>query len=240
MRTLDDRTVEVWLVRSGEASDAELLARYLRLLTREERDRMDRYRFEPDRHRFLVTRALVRTALSRYEPVAPADWRFTTGPHGRPEIAPDAGSRLRFNLSRTDGLVACAVAAERDVGVDVEATDGRAATAEIAEHFFSPSEVAALRATPEDRRRDRFFTYWTLKEAYIKARGLGLAIPLEQISFRVGDEITIAIDARLGDDPASWQFFHTRPSERHSLAVAIRRSGDDVTVAIHETIPLVD
>ena len=94
---------------------------------------------------------------------------------------------LRFNLSHTDGLVVCLVAVEREIGVDVEHT-ARAGSVgiEIAERFSSPSEVAELRSLPFADQRSRFFDYWTLKEAYIKARGLGLHLPLDQFSFHLG------------------------------------------------------
>ncbi len=134
---------------------------------------------------------------------------------------------IRFNLSNTRGLIACLVALDRDVGVDVEDTERASSAVDIADRFFSPGEVRALRALPQERQRARFFEYWTLKESYIKARGMGLAIPLDQFSFHLDDgpAIGISFDPRLGDDRSAWQFALYQPSARHTMAAAIRSGG---------------
>ena len=105
--------------------------------------------------------------------------------HGRPEILdrPAGVPDLRFNLSHTDGLIACAVTIGREVGVDVEHV-GRRLTHDIAGRFFAPREVADLKSLPVAEQPRVFFDYWTLKEAYIKARGFGLALPLGDFAFR--------------------------------------------------------
>lgn len=231
-------TVDVWLTRPDRVSDPALLQSYERLLDDEERERRARFRFERDRHTYLVSHALVRTSLSRYATVAPSGWRFATAEHGRPELDPRHDLPLRFNLSHTDGLAACAVTAGADVGVDVEATNGRVATLEVAGRFFSPAEAADLRGLEGDDLLRRFFTYWTLKESYIKARGLGLALPLEGFSFDVSGAGPVTISFHgLDDDPADWQFSQQWPTERHSLAVAVRRPGTDLNVRVRETVP---
>src|SRR5690606_33310169 len=111
-----------------------------------------------------------------------------------PDLAPgQTDVPLVFNLSHTDGLIACAVSRGREVGVDVEWLDRRGGDIDVADRFFSRYEVQALYAQPPERRRDRFFRYWTLKESYIKARGMGLALPLDRFSFELdrGGAITI-------------------------------------------------
>jgi 4'-phosphopantetheinyl transferase len=133
---------------------------------------------------------------------------------------------LLFNLSNTPGLAVCLVSGAREGGVDVEDTERPGEKIEIADRFFAPSEVTALRALPKEAQRDRFFDYWTLKEAYIKARGMGLAIPLDQFAFDVaGPTIRIWIDSRLSDDAGSWEFALSSPTSRHRLAVALRGRG---------------
>ncbi len=109
--------------------------------------------FERDRRAFLLTRALVRTTLSRYAAVGPADWTFVANVHGRPEILdrPAGVPDLRFNMSHTDGLIACAVTIGREVGVDVEHIDRRL-THDVAGRFFAPAEVSDL--TPPAPRRN--------------------------------------------------------------------------------------
>ena len=101
---------------------------------------------------------------------------------GKPTIAhPKDIAPLSFNLSHTERLIVCLVALDREVGVDAEDTERAGETVEVADRFFSPTEVAALRALPAQSRRRRFFQYWTLKEAYIKARGMGLSLPLKPV-----------------------------------------------------------
>jgi len=172
------------------------------------------------RRRFAVAHALVRRTLSSYAGVAPAEWRFRSGPHGKPEIEPEPGlPPLRFNLSHTEGLCACAVTLGRDIGVDVEMTARRADRAAIARRFFAPEEAAAIDALPE-----LFFDYWTLKEAFIKACGRGMSLPLRQFSFRIGErgEPEFSFGPELAEDPSHWRFFRHAPTPRHLGAVAVR------------------
>lgn len=251
------RDVHIWYVEYEDLCDPVLLARYRELMTPDERERHGRFVFDRDRHQFLVTRALVRTTLSRYAPVAPPQWRFVANAYGRPEIACAEtaraaglpawpGPRLWFNLSNTRGLIACAVTARYDeVGVDVEHLDRDSRTIDIADRFFSPREVTALRAVPAARRQERFFVYWTLKEAYIKARGMGLSIPLEQFSFDVdgGDDIRIAFEPELGDSPQAWRFGLFAVARRYLLAAAVRArspSPSNVRFAAARCVPLAD
>ncbi len=125
----------------------------------------------------------------------------TAGP--RSSIGPPACPDLRFNISHTDGLIACAVTIGREVGVDVEHV-GRRLTHDVAGRFFAPREVADLRALPDDEQQRVFFDYWTLKEAYIKARGFGLALPLGDFAFKLNppDAPAITFEPALEDDPA--------------------------------------
>jgi 4'-phosphopantetheinyl transferase len=232
----------LWYVFPDALTDSVLLDAYYQLLCPEERDQHKRFRFAKGRHEYLVTRALVRTVLSHYVAVDPRTWQFEKNTYGKPAIAyPHDILPLSFNLSNTNGLVVCLVALDREVGVDVEDMERPGKTVEIADSFFSPAEVAALRALPGEARRDRFFTYWTLKESYIKARGMGLSLPLDRFSFHLagGCPVRISFDSRLGDEPDSWQFAQFRPTSRHVIAVAIRRGVDsDLTIQLRQTVPL--
>lgn len=215
---------------------------YLELLLPDERARHDRYIFARDRLQYLATRALVRTVLSQYADVAPTAWRFATGERGKPYIVgPDPSLALHFNLSNTRGLIVCAVSrAHRRLGCDTEDITRRTETVAIAEHYFSPLEVAALTALPESRHRERFFSYWTLKESYIKARGLGLALPLDQFSFLLDGrpEIGIAFDPRLADDPRRWRFDLRRLGARHFVALGVDTDGAGLDVQVAGFVPL--
>ena len=201
---------------------------------------MARFVFERDRRSFLITRALVRTTLSRYAAVPPAEWAFIANVHGRPEILdrPRGVPDLRFNLSHTEGLIACAVTIGREVGVDVEHVQRRL-THDIADRFFAPREVQDLKALPADEQPKAFFDYWTLKEAYIKARGFGLALPLADFAFQLSPAAPprISFEPSLDDDPATWQFAQDWPTPTHRLAVAVRRDGADLPIRIRFTVP---
>ncbi len=197
--------------------DPELLDRYLALLTPEEREQHGRFVFEKRRHEFLVTRALVRTVLSGYGTVPPEAWRFVRGEHGRPSLDPPGA--LDFNLSNGPGLVACAVARVR-VGVDLEPYERGGTIVSLASRVFSPAERKALDALPEPDRADHALSLWTLKEAYLKARGAGLSLPLQQLEFTVGGaSVTAAFGPALRDRPARWSF-RVCDHAGHRLAVA--------------------
>jgi 4'-phosphopantetheinyl transferase len=204
----------------GPERSAALLA----VLSDDERVRLRRFRFERDRRTYLVAHALVRNTLSRYADVPPEAWQFRAGSHGRPEISAPA-TQLRFSLSHTAGLAACAVILERDIGVDVE-NRSRPAAAEVAERFFSERERRDLRRASIDHRDGKFLEYWTLKEAYVKARGLGLSLPLEQFSVypERGGQWRIAFEPPLNDDPAQWWLWSSRVGNNHQAALAIGMS----------------
>jgi 4'-phosphopantetheinyl transferase len=240
MDLLPLNSVHVDLVHTDSGDAWAHRDEYLALMSPDEHERMARFVFERDRRRFLLTRALVRTMLSRYAHVPPAEWAFITNVHGRPEILdrPAGTPDLRFNISHTDGLIACAVTIGREVGVDVEHI-GRRLMHDVASRFFAPREVAALsRLSDEDQQRV-FFDYWTLKEAYIKARGFGLALPLADFAFDLAPPSPpqISFDPSLEDDPSTWQFMQDWPTPQHRLGLAVRREGHDLPVRIRTVVP---
>ena len=226
MLALARRDVHLWVASYDDVAH-ELQAAYLTLLNEEERQNQQRFYFERDRLRYLVTRALVRSVLSRYAPIAPEEWRFATNSYGRPHIAgaPTAASDIRFNLSHTHSLIVLGVTLGRELGVDVENVRTRSASIQIADSFFAPEEVADLARVPVEHRQHRFFEYWTLKESYIKARGMGLSIPLDKFSFhyRADGAVELSVCAELEDDPCRWQFWHLQPAPGYLLAVCAER-----------------
>jgi 4'-phosphopantetheinyl transferase len=240
---LDDEA-HLWVARPFDIRAPELLAAYDAMMTAEEREKVSRFRFEKDRHTSMVTRALVRTTLSRYADVAPRDWRFVANPYGRPEIdEPREARALRFNLSHTDGLVVCLVSRGREVGVDVEDRTRGGDLLDVADRFFSPLEVKALRALPLKEQMDRFFLYWTLKESYIKARGMGLSLSLSAFSFELdspGRGIRILFDPGFEDEPGRWRFSALSYGRRHALAAGVEAgSFSEPRLVLRETIPLI-
>ena len=227
---LESGESHVWLVHEQSIDSPAVLSRYRELLDGEERARCERFVFPADQHRALVTRALVRTILSRYEDCRPEAWRFRSNAYGRPEIESPSADGLRFNLSHTRGLVACIVSLNREVGVDVENRLRGGRLIDVAHRFFAPFEVQSLEATAPERQLARFFTYWTLKESYIKARGMGLAIPLADFWFcldEAAENIRIELNPRLGDSPERWSFEFEHLSIAHSLATAVEKRTPD-------------
>jgi 4'-phosphopantetheinyl transferase len=234
-------TACLYLATPDDLDDPVLRRRGENLLTSEELARRDGYAFEQGRREFLLTRVLARASLSRHAPVAPEEWRFAIGEHGRPEIATPSVP-LSFNLSNTDGLVVCLVSADAEVGVDVEAIDRRLETDLIVDRYFSPGESAAVRAAPESRRQSCFFEYWALKEAYLKARGLGLSVPMRGFSFdrEDGEPIRVSFSTELADHSAHWSFALLRPTPRHVVATAMRFDAEPPELRVVWTRPLRD
>ena len=237
---LPENGVAIWLTFLADIGDSERAA-YRKLLDPHEAERHERYKVAGARDEFLVGRALVRTTLSRYRDTAPADWRFETNRHGRPAIIGEAAGGLVFNLSHTRGLVALAVSRGCEIGVDVEAVGRESATFDLAGRYFSPSEAAWVRAATGPALAERFFAVWTLKEAYIKARGMGLALPLDGFSFALDDATdrpTIAFHEGCPDDPARWAFLRRSVSDDHRLAFAASPPDRIDAVRVLRTVPL--
>jgi 4'-phosphopantetheinyl transferase len=214
--------VDVWLTSLSDVSRAEASA-YLQLLSEPELAQWQRFVVEDARLQYLVTRALVRTTLSRYADVPAGTWRFETNAYGRPHISqPSVSSNLRFNLSNTTGLVACAVSIDVETGIDVENITRPVDADEVAPSVFAPEELADFRHARLEDRRDRFFSYWTLKESYIKARGMGLSIPLDAFWFELGGRSPLLrVTDRCPDTPDRWRFYLYAPTEEHMMAVAV-------------------
>jgi 4'-phosphopantetheinyl transferase len=238
---LTSAEIHLWLA-FYETVPEHLHARYRTLLTDAERAQESRFHFASDRLRYLVTRALVRTVLSRYVPIAPADWTFSTDAYGRPEIANELADDppLSFNISHTRSLIVLAVSRKRALGVDVENSRDRKVSMDIANRFFSQVEASDLFAIPNVLQHDRFFEYWTFKESYIKARGMGLSIPLDKFSFRYPNDrsVEISILPELGDDAARWQFWQFRPAPEYLVAVCAEQLESAPQVTVKRIIPL--
>jgi 4'-phosphopantetheinyl transferase len=223
LERLDSSQIRLWLAFPDDVTEPPLLDEYRQLLSPEELRRHQRFHFERDRHRFLVTRAMVRTVLSKYAEAPPRDWRFDVNVWGRPSIARGHGpaSGIDFNVSHADGIVVLAVALGRVVGVDVENVRTQRVDIEIADRYFAAAEVRALRALPREQQQRRFFAYWTLKESYIKARGAGLSIPLDRFAFDLEDSarITLTVDLSLRDSAERWACWQVQLGDDYLAAV---------------------
>ena len=184
--------VHLWVAELDGAGDL------VDVLSPDELERAERYRHPTDRARFVACRGVLRGLLASYLDRSPRAVRFAYGRQGKPTLDMESSTLdLRFNASRRGNLALYAVASGRDVGVDLEPVDPTFATREVAERFFSPREVEALRALPEVQQTEAFFHCWTRKEAYLKALGTGLSIPLDSFDVSLAPGAPPAIlDAR--------------------------------------------
>jgi 4'-phosphopantetheinyl transferase len=207
---------------SAFAADAHRLARAVSWMSPPERERYTRFRHDRDRWMFALGREMARVLVGDALGVAPDAWIWREGPHGRPEIAAPSGD-LHFNLSHSAGVVVCVLGRGRAVGVDVEDLTRRAPDPAIVPRYCSPAETDDISAQSAGWR-DRFLTYWTLKEAYLKARGLGIAVHLSDISFTLGadpNRARIGFRESLAGTDDRWVFHLSHLEPHHLAAVAI-------------------
>lgn len=243
MLTLAPGEIDIWVAMVGDAFDADLAARFDRVLSADERARHGKFLFEKDRRRYLMTRALVRYVLSRYAPIASAQWRFEATAFGRPFIVDPhpAVEDLTFNISHSDQVVLLALTRACRLGVDVEDLH-RAVPLDIADSFFSAGEVRQLRSLPPASQARRFLDFWTLKESYIKAHGKGLSLPLDQFGFELSDETTLHayFDTSLNDTPRNWTFWQWRPTADSIAALCAENRPDvETRITVRRTLPFV-
>ncbi|MEO8033298.1 MAG: 4'-phosphopantetheinyl transferase superfamily protein [Acidobacteriota bacterium] len=179
-------------------------------------DRTFRFVFERDRLWFATAHAFLRRTLASYAGCHPLELAFETAEQGRPELVDRS---VRFNLSHTPGFVMVGVTESADIGVDVEAIDRRMDAAEIAPAVLTPRERDAW-----DGQRETFLQRWTLKESYIKARGLGLSLDLQTFGFTSAAPWRLVCEAT-GEESDDWQFTAFAPATGHVAAAAVRCSG---------------
>lgn len=211
---LEPGEVRLWLVDSGGATASELRA-CEQWLSPDERQRAARVISSEARRQFVLARALLRRALSYCASVPPTQWVFTPDAFGKPHVAEPAGAHLSFNVSHTRGLAVCAVAQDGEVGVDVEHGSRTLDLPGLAGQLFSAREMERFESLEPQAARDYFFAIWTLKEAYLKARGVGLSQPLGSVSF----ELAGADGAQCSDTDRPWHFVRSQPTRAHVLAL---------------------
>jgi 4'-phosphopantetheinyl transferase len=196
----------------------------LDILSHDERRRADKFYFERDREHFIVGRGVLKKILSRYLEVSPERISFAYNQYGKPALSAEAGDQhLRFNVSHSHGLALYAFARGREVGIDIEFAREDFASLEIAGHFFSPQEVATLRALPASELTRAFFNCWTRKEAFIKALGEGLSHPLDTfaVSLKLGAPASLLSVDGLPQEAARWSLMELFPGEGYVAALAV-------------------
>jgi 4'-phosphopantetheinyl transferase len=236
--------VSVWVTQTADVlQDDARRERAAQWLSAADRIRLARYRFQGDRDMFLVGRVMARALVGQALGVKPQDWEWREGPRGRPEIG-DGTARVSFNIAHSAGLVVCAVSSDGTVGVDVEHRLRPPVDARMVRRYCAPGEVEDIERQGPATWQDQFLKYWTLKEAYLKARGLGIAVHLSDLSFTLGtDAIRLErLNAVSADDQSEWSFVLDGSSASHYLAAAVTtHPGESPTFSIaplpHDLLP---
>jgi phosphopantetheine--protein transferase-like protein len=215
--------VHVWRVPLDQPP--EYLQQLRDTLAPEEKQRALRFYFEKDRLHYVAGRGILRAVLAHYLACHPAELTFAYSPKGKPHLTGDTGD-LGFNLSHSHGLALIALTRGRQIGVDLERIRPEFAGEQVAERFFSPVEVAALQALEPSERIGAFFTCWTRKEAYLKATGLGLSLPLDSFDVSLTPDEP-ALQATRHDPTAAqrWSLLHVEPGPGYIGAVAVEGHG---------------
>jgi 4'-phosphopantetheinyl transferase len=194
-------------------------------LAADERTRAGQFHFERDRMRFIVARGLLRAILGRYLNRDPRALRFGSNPYGKPSLAAESGgdATLSFNVTHAGGMALYAVTRNRAIGIDLEDIRMDVECDSIAEHFFSPLERRMLRAVPPAQRPEAFFHCWTRKEAYIKARGMGLSLALDHfdVSVTPGEPAALLETREEGQDSSRWSLHDLPVGEGYVAALAV-------------------
>ncbi len=241
MESLQTRQIAVWLLDCDQVEESTL-SRLAALLSAEEMTRNQRLRQAPHRRRDLVCKGVLRLLLSFYTEQSPDSLVIERSENDKPYLAgtgvegmlaapgqvpeqmpPNSQLPLQFNYSHSDAWVAYAFCREAPIGVDVECVRDRPKLMAVAKRHFAEAEIEALQALPERERLPRFMHYWTLKEAYIKARGEGIYLGLGNFAFAIeGEHPSVSFVDEEFDHPRHWQFFSRQLVPQTQVAVAVR------------------
>jgi 4'-phosphopantetheinyl transferase len=194
-----------------------------RLLAADEWERANRFRFDQHRRQYVVGRGALRSLLGAYLAVSPERIRFTYGPRGKPFLGDPAAPDFQFNLTNSSEMALVGFVRGPEIGVDLEFMKPMPDLEQIAERFFSVPERDALRELPAEKKPEGFFNCWTRKEAYLKAVGEGLAVPLDSFDVTLAPGAPARMLAIEGDAERAtrWFYHHLRPAEDYIGAVAI-------------------
>jgi 4'-phosphopantetheinyl transferase len=186
--------------------DERLALEFRHLLSQDEMDRADRYHFEKDRKDFIAARVLLRTLLTAYLGINSDQLRFAYADKGKPYLDESELSGVKFNLAHSHGRALFAFSNGREVGVDLEFMRDDLADEKVAERFFSVGEIDSLKTLGPELRKEAFFNCWTRKEAYIKACGEGLSMPLNEfdVSLAPGEAAALLRNHRLPAEAERW------------------------------------
>ncbi len=242
MILLPNKIVHLWLIDQRSIHLDEQRETYEQWLSEDEQESLHRYSHPELQDEQLVTRAGLRSSLSQYsDSIPPKRWVFKRSERGKPSLSDDSPMQeLSFNLSHSGDWLAIGVTVENLIGIDLQQRHHQKPLSELAKRFFSEPETQALAELPEPRQSEHFFRLWTLKEAYLKARGLGIAHGLDKARFHIDNNglITAEFDDSLGDDPYDWQFHHYELDDDYCLSLALKQHrAQDASTHFYKLIP---
>jgi len=223
---LGSNEVHVW--RASLDEPPPQIDSFLHTLAADEQSRAERFYFQRDRERFITAHGVLRAILGFYLNRAPKCLSFCYSSHGKPALAWESGGdAIRFNMSHSHGVALYAVARGREVGIDLEFIRRDLEVEQIAERFVSRRETATLRALPTDLRKYAFFLCWTRKEAYIKATGEGLSLPLDQfdVSLIPGEPAALLSTQSGLDEALRWSLQELTLASGYVAALAVEGRG---------------
>jgi len=218
---LGSNEVHVWRAFLDEPS--RRIDGFLRTLAADEQSRAEQFYFKRDREHFITAHGVLRAILGRYLNRRPKCLSLGYGAHGKPALSGESGvDAIRFNMSHSHGVALYAIARGREIGVDLEFVRGDLEVAQIAKRFFSQCEIATLQALPVSLREYAFFLGWTRKEAYIKARGQGLSLPLDQfdVSLIPGEPAALLSTRPDSDEALRWSIRELTLASDYAAALA--------------------
>tara|TARA_B100001142_G_scaffold316480_1_gene356316 strand:- start:215 stop:979 length:765 start_codon:yes stop_codon:yes gene_type:complete len=212
----------LWFARHDDFDTFKLKRTSLEWLTEIELIRLNRCYDERHRTQYILGRLLVRNVLSQYSYLEPWCWRFGENKFGKPILDPRHEQDLSFNLSHSGNCLVVAVSRSNELGVDIERSDKPRRVTRIARRYFANSEIEELFDLPDSEQLSRFYDLWTLKEAYTKARGFGLAIPFSQFSFAFSREkLNMSFSKSVDDKPSNWQIWQMNYTP-YKIALAVK------------------
>lgn len=219
--------IAVWQIDLDEK--VENLSGLERLLSEEERQRAARFHFNLDRERYVIGRAALRRLLGKQLQRRPEEVQFRYNPQGKPALDRAEGDAdWRFNIAHSGGLALIAVSLGREIGVDIERIRPDVECLELARRNFSPREIAELEATPSAEQRRAFFRGWTRKEAYLKAHGIGLSLPLDRFSVSLGSSARLLSAEHDESQLGRWELHSWEPAAEFVAALAVDGHGRQI------------
>ena len=224
--TLLEDEVHVW--RASMEQPEATIQNLRQILAADELVKAGRFHFEKDRKSFIVAHGLLRTLLGCYLHMHADRVRFCVNNYGKPSLDPSVHEQpLSFNMSHSHKLALYAFTFQRQVGIDVEYMRAEVDFEGVARHSFSPVEQGVLHTLPIEARKQVFYNCWTRKEAYIKARGMGLSLPLDlfDVSMRSGEPAALLTSREDARETGRWRFEELMPGDGYAGALVVEGDG---------------